>query len=572
MPGRDDSSWRAGGAGRWLAVQQVVWAVAAVGVLAVAAPGQQTSDPAVARVLRELQAWEGDPVTVAGAQARAGDPAAARATLHRAIAHAKYARDLLAIEQVQAEMGDRDAALKTLLMARNSNLAGPQPRPDQGPSVNGRVAPPDPDLAARVANRQIPGTLTDIAIEQFRLGDRAAAEPSFEQALRSARTLEPHDRRWAIVLVIAARAKAGDFDAALKDVASIADRAERFEALSRINLRDRVVDTKILGRILRMIEADGVPPELAQGSILSNAWVTSIKIEPLIAMALAQAAANDRAEAGKTLQRARQTVEALGEEDTRYIWLGRIAWVLVKMGDAAEASRMAGAIGKTERNWKSHILTEIAYAHAEIGDPANRKAWDDALRAAETGTQRVRVLFKIAEAQVYAGDREAALRTLEQALVAERSMNREELECGPLLNRDFLEARISVLRAEAGDITGAIRLANTIKHIQVQGDALARISAVQAASGDIKGALETAGAIRPPDPTQGWITDLSDQWYALPKIITAQARAGDVAGALTTADRLGPSREARLDALISIAEGFHQRNEMGKRAQSPRGP
>jgi tetratricopeptide (TPR) repeat protein len=407
MPGRDDSSWRAGGAGRWLAVQQVVWAVAAVGVLAVAAPGQQTSDPAVARVLRELQAWEGDPVTIASAQARAGDPAAARATLQRAIAHATNARDLLAMEQVQAEMGDRDAALKTLLMARNSNLAGPQPGPDQGPSVNGRVAPPDPDLAARVANRQIPETLTDITM---------------------------------------------------------------------------------------------------------------------------------------------------------------------KMGDAAEASRMAGAIGKTERNWKLLILTVIAESHAEIGDPANRKVWEDALRAAETGTQKVRVLLKIAEAQVYAGDREAALRTSEQALVAERNMNREELERGPLLNRDFLEARIAVLRAEAGDITGAIRLANTIKHIQVQGDALARISAVQAASGDIKGALETAGAIRPPDPTQGWITDLSDQWYAMPKIITAQARAGDVASALATADRLGPSREARLDALISIAEGLHQRNEMGKRAQPPRGP
>jgi tetratricopeptide (TPR) repeat protein len=557
--------------GRWLAAQQVVWAVAAVGVLALAAPGQETSDPAVARILRELQAWEDEPVRMAWAQARVGDPAAARATLQRAIAHARDARGLLSIEQVQAEMGDRDAALKTLLMARNSDLVGPQPSP-QGPSVTGRVAPPDPDLAARVANREIPETLADIAIEQSKLGDRAAAEATFEQALRSARALVPDDSRMAIVNVIAARAKAGDFDGALKDVASIADRAERFEALSQINLRDRVVDTKILGRILRMIEADGVSPEFAQGSILSKAWVTSIKIEPLIAMALAQAAANDRAEAGKMLQRARQTVEALAEEDTRHHWLGQIARALVKMGDAAEASRMAGAIGKTERNWKSHILTMLAEAHADIGDPANRKAWDDALRAAETGNEKVRVLLKIANAQMSAGDHEAALRTLEQALVVERSMTWKELATGPLLGRDFVEARIAEVRAEAGDITGAVRLANTIKHNQVQGDALAGIAAAQAASGDIKGALETAGTIRPPDPTQGFITHLSDQWYALPKIITAQARAGDVAGALATADRLGPSREARRYALISIAEGLHQRNDPGKRAQPPRGP
>jgi tetratricopeptide (TPR) repeat protein len=541
-------------------------------VLALAAPGQQSSDPAIARLLRELQAWEDEPVTMARAQARAGDPAAARATLQRAIAHARDARGLLAIEQVQAEMGDRDAALETLLMARNSDLVGPQPRPGSRPSVNGQVeaADPDPDLDARVANRQIPKTLSDIAIEQSRLGDRAAAKATFEQALRSARTLVPDDRRWAIVGVIAARAEAGDFDAALNDVASIADRAERFEALTQIQLGDRVVDTRILGRILRMLDADGVPPELPKDSILSGVWVTNVKIQPLIAMARAQAAANDRAEAGRTLQRARQIVEALEEEDRRYGWLEVIARALVKMGDAAEASRMAGAIGKTERNWKRRILTAIAEAHAEIGDPANRKAWDDALRAAETGTEKLRVLFKIVDAQGKAGDHEAALRTLEQALAAERSMDPEDLH--PFSNRDFVEARIAEARAEAGDITGAIRLAKTIRRIQIQGDALAGIAAAQAASGDIKGALETTGMIRPPDPKEGLITHMRDQSDALHRIITAQARAGDVAGALVTADRLGSSPGARRWGLLRIAEGLGQRNDMGKRAQPPRGP
>ncbi len=501
--------------------------------------------------------------------AQAGDPAAARAALQRAIAHARDAPGLLEIEKVQAEMGDREAALKTLLMARNFDVVGPQPGP---PSVNGRVEAADPDHDARTANRQIPITLADIAIEQSRLGDRAAAEATFEQALRSARTLVTDDRGWAIAHVIWARAEAGDFDAALRDVASLADRGERYDALTQIDPY-RVVNMKILERILRMSDADGVPPELDQeGFAYRKKRVIGMKIATLIAMALAQAAANDRAEAAKALQRARQTVEALEEEDSRYGWLGEIAKALVKMGDAAEASRMAGAIGKTERNWKSRILTEIAEAHAKIGDPANRKAWDDALRAAGTGYQKLRVLFKIADAQMKAGDREAALQTWEQALVAERSMNPEELRGGPGLGRDFVEAEIAEARAEAGDVTGAMRLANTIKHIQVQGDALAGIAAARAASGDIKGALETAWTIRPPDPTQGLITDLRDQWYALPKIITAQARAVDVAGALTTADRLGPSRQARRSALISIAEGLHQRNDTGKRAQPPHRP
>jgi hypothetical protein len=175
VPGRDDWSWQAGGAGRWIAAQQVVWAIAAVSVLADAARGQRTSDPAVARVLRELQTWEDDPVTMARAQALAGDPVAARATLQRAIAHASDTRGLLAIKQLQAELGDREAALKMLLMARDSDLVGPQLRADQNPSVNGWAPPPEPLLDARMANRRVPETLADIAIEQFRMGDRAAA-------------------------------------------------------------------------------------------------------------------------------------------------------------------------------------------------------------------------------------------------------------------------------------------------------------------------------------------------------------------------------------------------------------
>ena len=568
MTGRSDSSWKAVGAGRWLAAQQVVWAVAVVGVLALAAPGQQASDPAIARVLHELQAWENLPLlTMAWAQARAGDPAAARATLQRALAQAKDARGLLAIEKVQADMEDRDAAIKTLLMARNSDLVGPQL---PAPREFGKAEPPrDPKFAARVANRLIPETLTDIALEQFRLGDRAAAEATLQQAMRSARTLVPDDREWAIARVISARADVVGLDAALRDVASLADWGERCEALTWVG-HSGANDTKVLERILRMIDAWGVPPEGDRARFAFRRMrLTRTKIRTLIAMALAQAAANHRAEAGKTLQRARQTVEAVEEDDERYGLLREIARALVEIGDAAEASRMAGAIGKTERNRKLQILTAIAEAHAEIGDPANQKAWDEALRAVKIDTEKVQLLYKITAAQMKAGDRKAALRTLEQALVTERSMDQGELKDGPLQGRNFVEMHIAVARAEAGDITGAIRLANTIKRIQVQGATLAQIAAVQAESGDIKGAFETVGTIRPPDPKQVLITDQWDQQNALQSIITAQARAGDVAGALATADRLGPSRRW---GLLWIAEGLGQRNDAGKRAQPRRGP
>ena len=76
-----DDPWRmATGGGRLLAARNVAWSVAVVGVLAIAEPpnargqspriaepGQQASDPAVARLFREIQAWEGEPTRMARA-------------------------------------------------------------------------------------------------------------------------------------------------------------------------------------------------------------------------------------------------------------------------------------------------------------------------------------------------------------------------------------------------------------------------------------------------------------------------------------------------------------------------
>ena len=85
-------------------------------------------EPAVARLLHELQGFtDSEPSRVAKAQAQAGDPAAARATLRKALQVADESVRLLWIGQVQAEMGDRDAALKTLLRARQPDMPEVQP-------------------------------------------------------------------------------------------------------------------------------------------------------------------------------------------------------------------------------------------------------------------------------------------------------------------------------------------------------------------------------------------------------------------------------------------------------------
>ena len=235
---------------------------------------------------------------------------------------------------------------------------------------------------------------------------------------------------------------------------------------------------------------------------------------------------------------------------------------------------MAGAIGKTMWNRKLYVLTDIAEAHAETGDrAATMKAWDDALQAAETGSEKVGVLLRIAEARTKAGDRRAALGTLDRAAIAARSIKESvpPSEAGDLGPPGSAAAGIAKARAQAGDIVGAVGLAKTIPNNQVQGDALAEIAAVQAESGDIRGAFRTAASIRPPDPAQRFITHLADRTSAMMAIMAVQARAGDVAAALVTADRLD-SPEVRQIAPLLIAEALARRNEPRKRAEPPHGP
>jgi tetratricopeptide (TPR) repeat protein len=504
-----------------------------------------TSEPSVARLLQELQSWTASsPSRVAKAQAQTGDPAAARATLQQALQVANESFKLCEIANVQAEIGDRDAALKTLLKARRASLAEDRQRWE----------------TAR--------TLGEIATVQLQLGDRTASRESFEQALRFAMTLQPDQKIIAIQAIIEARAAAGDFVAALETVASIGDLGERLDALTRIDVKGRNIETEVLGRILRMIDADGIPPDIYRGVDVRTERVNGLRIDALMGMALAQATANDRASARKNIQRARQIADTLQGDATRYLYIGRITKALVRMGAVSQASGIADAIGDTTWNRKLGVLTDIAEAHAEIGDRAAAlRALDDALQAAKTSSDKLRVLLKIANAQMTAGDREDALRTLQQALLTAKSIKPEDDDAGLFAIMGFPEALIAKARANAKDIIGATQLANTIKNNAIRGHALAEIAEARAASGDIKGAIGTAETIRPPDRTDVLTHGLRGKESALLGIISVQAKAGDVNGALVTADRLS-LRNGRFSALIVIAEGLDQRNNARKRSNA----
>ena len=482
-------------------------------------------------------------IMIAKAQAQAGDRAGARAALGRELQAPDNALSLLDIAEVQAYIGDRDAALSTLLRARQACVAEVDP--------NGMNA----------------YTLGRIATAQLRAGDATAGRDTFEQALRSARMVDGRRRAWAVQTVILQEADAGELVAALEAVASIDDLDERLDAINAINVESRDIDREVAGRILRLIDVGWRAEVIRQAADERRGLVECLRIDTLVGLALKEAGASRQQEAKAILQGAERVAEALKVESGRYYYLGRIAKALVKVGATGEASRIANTFGETDRDIRFMVLSNIAEAHTEIGDrTAALKAWSNALQAARTGTKKLRALMKTAKARNASGDREGALRTLDQALIAARSITDDDRDANV---GAFLELNeIAKAWAEAKDIGGAIRLANTIPNNQVAGDALASIAEMQAASGDVKGALDTAEMIKPPN--MGMISGMSDRRARfLLGIIKVQAREGDVAGALATAERLSSERDGKWFALMVLAQGLEQRrhkaNETGTR-------
>jgi len=436
------------------------------------------------------------------------------------------------IAEVQAYIGDRDAALSTLLRARQAGLAEHDPH-----------------------------TLGKIATAQLRLGDRVAGRDTFEQAVRSAKALKGSERARAMESVLRQEANADQLAAALEAAASIDDLNERIDALCEIDVGRCKIDTQVAERFLRLIDIQWTPEAVDHVADWRKTYVNYyLKIDVLVALALTEARANHQKRARAILQRAMQVAGELKVKSGRYRYVGQITKALVKAGATGEASRIANTFGERDWDIRFVLLSNIAEAHTEIGDrTAALKAWNDALQVARTGTKKLRALMEIASARIASGDREVALRTLDEALTAAGSITDDDRDAHGLHQLNVSE--IAVARARAKDIIGATQLANSIPNTQIAGDALASIAKLQAASGDVRGALDTADMISPPN--MGIISDMSDKTGALLSIIRVQAREGDFAGALATADRLSSVTDAKYLTLMALAQGLEERGHKG---------
>src|SRR5205823_1112795 len=183
---------------------------------------------------------------------------------------------------------------------------------------------------------------------------------------------------------------------------------------------------------------------------------------------------------------------------------------------------------------KNHVLFLIASEQAATGAIA------DALKTAEamTDDQKDSALEAVACAHARKGDLKAALELADQ------------LKHQPLARAGALE-EIALAQAKAGDKTAAaasLQEAQRLNDATLAGEdarssARARTAIIRAQMGDLAGALESAAGLQVEE----------DKVHALQGIAVQQVKAGDLKSALKTIDGISAA-ERKAHALLAIAE------------------
>lgn len=221
------------------------------------------------------------------------------------------------------------------------------------------------------------------------------------------------------------------------------------------------------------------------------------------------------------IQEARSTADAITEGNSHGDWrdhaLALIACEQAKAGDIPGALRTAEASVSVART--AWVLKEVAIAQASAGKV--NEAGQTAKAIAKPG-DKAEALVAIAQAQAKRKDRDAAKKTLQEALTLANSVPREQ---------DFghvAAGLVAAAQAEMGELKEARLTADAITKAPWKDIALKRVAEVQAKAGDSKGALRTAHAIE-----AGYY-----QGEALKNILTAQLQSGDLEGGSQTAESI----------------------------------
>jgi RNA polymerase sigma factor (sigma-70 family) len=486
------------------------------------------------------QPWASASVPEApAAKEKAAPPAAAAKPLVRqALEVARTVPDpvakfrvLLRVAAVQQEAGDAAGAKKTRQEALEA-------------------------ARAIAAGREQVNAMASVALVQLEAGDKPAVPETFRQAERAAAAIaDEHEKGNALVFLCRAQAQAGDCDGALRTAAAsgafqtsaltqfaqslrTTDRPAALKAVRQASERAGAAESRpdrmqalvaIAGALARFGDVDGairtaeslgawadqglqaVAIAQARGGDPAGARRTADKIGPkdflaeaLLAVALAQAKADQRDAARATLRQVRQLADELRKERA-----GR---------PDSRSLAFPGGLAQLE--------ARIAFAQERIGDT------EGALRTAAAlgvGLQKARALLDVATAQAEAGKTADARATLRTAVAALRDGALETDEKG----RSARAARNATLRqiteqqAKVGDVTEAARTADAIVVSYERDLALSYIAPAQAAAGDVKGALATVERLQTEDL----------KGFTLEGVARALMKAGDEKAARAVAGR-----------------------------------
>jgi RNA polymerase sigma factor (sigma-70 family) len=452
---------------------------------------------------------------IASVQDRTGDAAGARKTRHEALELAKgfaagspRADALLMVARSQTEARDRAAVLETLKQAEQAVTAieGENEKPTWlARLVTAQAIAGDYEGGLRTLAKggNFQGNLLQYFGNQLNTENKQAARKAVTKALEMVKFEGERaeiQRRNGLTGACYALAKAGDLDQALKTAPKLGKGEAQDRGLEVIVVA-QAGDGDIAGavRTAERIQQDDV------------------KADALVAIVHAQAKAGDLTAARSTLNEVRRLAEKIQQEknerqkgggfrqrrvpDPRLDqFQAGIALTQLQLGDKSGALVTAANIESDLG--KAHALMRMGSNCVKAGKPIEAR---EILLAASQAAQRV----------VPAIRRGGWPRKSEKAATL---------------------GSIARAQAKAGDVTEALRTANTIPTDQAMDDALAGIAPAQAEAGDLNGALETVARVRAAASKADALDDLAQ----------VLARAGHENDALDLAARqTSPALKAR---------------------------
>jgi beta-lactamase regulating signal transducer with metallopeptidase domain/tetratricopeptide (TPR) repeat protein len=248
-------------------------------------------------------------------------------------------------------------------------------------------------------------------------------------------------------------------------------------------------------------------------------------------IALLQAEAGDKEGAKKTLRQAADLAKTVTEGHGKERALAALACVQARLGDI-DAARPTAAELKTPTAINLAAATIVkALARSGRGKEAQQ-----AIEKLPDKPSKLHALYHCAVGQAQGGDKQGAAESFRQALALLDALDEND--------RQNHAHNLATSQAMAGDYEGAVKTASTYTSDSTV--TLACIADSQAKAGDVKGALATADRL--PD----------GEWWkgnVLRGIGMVQAERGDDEAALAWARRL-TLPHSRGNALLGVAEGL----------------